>query len=324
MESLLSFYFLNTSNSNYTKTHKSISSSLVDYMDFPKLDNKVLKECCDVSKMSLQCIIDVIPHEDRDNVMIEIVDKIFTNKVVKSLSLKTFNTLKLDTLSEKIKRLILNKFLINEASTELICAVLDKLETPNYGDDEQYMEEYNPLIYCSRHGLFELVKLLVEKYNADINYKSRHGTTAIMYTAQLDNSEITKYLFDKNADLETDKHIIDDFATKRISSMLNQLIIERHNNISKLGNKNINNIAEKKTQVPEDTSLYKETLSSCKEASSLSCNESTDNNVRPNSNNIELDYEKLFSDYEKVFRELEVIKESYKNLLKSFGKNKED
>lgn len=93
---------------------------------------------------------------------------------------------------------------------------------------KQYINhKWNPLIYCCFNNKFEIVKLLVEKYKADINCETKYNFTSIMYSTYNNNIEITKYLFDRGTRLETTYKSIYDYTTESMTKIIKGWIKNR-------------------------------------------------------------------------------------------------
>ena len=95
--------------------------------------------------------------------------------------------------------------LIDEINTkynfDTIKELCSKLETLNFGTDHTNCPLFKActLDYMGAPIGDNLIRLFVE-YGVDINYKSAHGTTAIMYLAQSGNLKMLDYLITKGAD----------------------------------------------------------------------------------------------------------------------------
>lgn len=134
------------------------------------------------------------------------------------LSLEYLQLIDFDKLNVDTRQYYLSAMLQTNHSIESILFFLDRVNTVNYGSSHEY--SINPLIYCCYTNKYDLVKLLVEKYNANIDYPSQKNTTAIMYSAQQGNIEITKYLYDKGAKLQIFDKYIYTYATKEIKKLI--------------------------------------------------------------------------------------------------------
>ena len=94
-------------------------------------------------------------------------------------------------------------------------------------------------MHCCWRGRFEMVKLLVERYGADIEYVSCHDKTAIMYSAT-SHEEITKYLYDRGAQLKTSTVHIRECACPSIKKMVKNWEHDKFTQHNKILIKNIN------------------------------------------------------------------------------------
>ena len=79
--------------------------------------------------------------------------------------------------------------------------VNDKCYFYNYEDDEAIFGAF-PLWYAARKGNLELVKLLIQ-HGADVNEKTRSGSTAVHAACLADNFEIVTVLGDAGADISS-------------------------------------------------------------------------------------------------------------------------
>jgi len=179
------------------------------------LDNIMLKKVCDLSKLPLK----KFPTLLTDEIAIAIV-RIFQNL---NLSLEDLESIEFEKFSECVHQKYLMLMLRKNMSMDELCVVLDKMQSVNFGD----RIGTNPLIYCCMEGQFDLVKLLVEKYSADIEYLSSNNTTPIMFSAQNNHQEITKYLYDKGAKLTTELKNVYEFATSDMIELFRKWEIEK-------------------------------------------------------------------------------------------------
>ena len=107
---------------------------------------------------------------------------------------------------------------VNYGNSHVVCGDYnnhnDNCRFDNYYNTE--LHDMNPLLYCCYSKKIDLVKLLIEKYNAAIETQSKWGTTAIMFSAQQDDIMTTKYLYEKGAKLIVTDQNIKKYATPNI------------------------------------------------------------------------------------------------------------
>ena len=172
------------------------------FLKLSKLSVKTLQRTCDTSKLTDQEFRDAL-EIDTDNQIIELFRNLISNPV---LTREELQSIEFDKFNDAVQRCFLGLMLINNSPADLVCILLDQIKSVNYGN--QYttckgLSAINPLIYCCCNNKFDIVKLLVERYNADIEHLSCNCTTAIMFSAEKDNIEITQYLYEKGAKLAT-------------------------------------------------------------------------------------------------------------------------
>lgn len=250
---------------NLTKTHNRIhnmNDKIKNCLDITKLsDNMLLSICdfdklltvCDFSKLTIQEYITLftIDPTDTDRI-IYIFESLFKDR--NQISLEEFKTIEFKKFSNRVQQLCLNTMLLCYISTDYICLLLDQIESVNYGSySDISVNNINPLMYCCRENRLDLVKLLVEKYQANIEYKSCHETTAIMFSAQQGHIYITKYLYEKGAKLETSQRDINSFATDDIL-----LLIKKWNKKKEAQNEEIISLQKKYDQLLSDYNLIKQ------------------------------------------------------------------
>lgn len=165
--------------------------------DSQKLTDQDLLKICDLRKLSDECLLTIIRDDLNDSEITDLFHNLINSN---NLSIVDFNSLEIEKFNEILKQKFLGIMLESESPTELICKLLDKMTTVNYGthkyaclDNPKY-EDINPLMFCSYEEREDLVKLLVEKYNADIDFSSFCDTTSIMFAARNDDQEIINYL----------------------------------------------------------------------------------------------------------------------------------
>ena len=182
----------------------------------PSLDNTTLHQLCDCSKLT-QDELSSIWRIDTDHKTFTVLKNLLSDTLSNDtlpLSLEEFRSIQFNQFSNDLLQNCLGMMLTLNIDKDFICVLLDQMASVNYGvtDVIEYCDRFykiNPLIHCCATGKIELVKLLIDRYGANIEYQSPNGTTAIMYSAGNGHVEITKYLFKKGARLETKTQDID-------------------------------------------------------------------------------------------------------------------
>ena len=205
-----------------TYKNKFASGDLKKSLDLKNLDDATLLRISDPSGLSCEEFADVLMIDsDRDQIRL-------LQNMISFVTLEDFKMIEFEKFSDIVHRSLLGYMLVNDYAIALLCVLLDKMKSVNYGDISNPIHKsyelhiINPLIYCCRKGDFYLVKVLVERYNADLEHLSWLKKTAIMYSVEYDHVEITKYLYDRGSRLETKECHINKYA----SSKINKLIIE--------------------------------------------------------------------------------------------------
>lgn len=193
-----------------------------------------------------------------------------------SLSLEDLKTIEFEKFSDTLQQRCINHMIHENQPQDQLCVFLDKTRSVNYGNRSVCdtakceIESYklqkdicicdtnlkvNPLLYYSSKGKLKLVQLLIEKYGADMEHPSYCDTTAIMFSAQKEHIETTKYLFDKGAKLSTSTHHIRRYASINLRELLMEWesakINSQYSNIAKTLEqlKNEHEILEQKCDV---------------------------------------------------------------------------
>lgn len=181
MESLVKLAQSNLLSSNFPD-HSSVSHQYSDIIknNIP-IDNKIVE--------IFKCLLEYRSH---------------------LLRLEDYKSIEFEKFNDIIKQKCLIIMLAYGVELDTVSILLDKIKSVNFGNCA--LNDSNPLMYCCYIGNFDYVQLLVEKYNADIEYKSRWDTTAIMYSVQQRDVRITKYLYKKGAKLYTKTRTIDYYA----------------------------------------------------------------------------------------------------------------
>lgn len=196
----------------------SIYEALKYCLDLSKLSNDRLKDICEPSNLLLKDIIDALNPTNQDNLEIVLLGQL-PNAFMSSLEF--------EHLSERARRYCLNNLIKNNTTIDIIERLANKMETVNYGNlyyhDDYCNDVYNPLAFCCYNGNLELVKLLVEKHNADIEHLCFNNLTPIMISAMEGHPEVTSYLYHKGAKLtNTVRHIKYMTANTEILNLINE------------------------------------------------------------------------------------------------------
>ena len=182
----------------------------VEYIGFdsPESDSQLLRisDCTKLTPEEFRAVIDI----RTDRQIIRVLKKIITS----TFPLEDLKSIHFDHLGDRVQQSLMGWMLTNKLSTDMICVLLDQMKSVNYGKYGWAPSGHiiNPLLYCCCFNKFDLVKLLVERYGADIEHLSYNDTTAIMYSAYKCNVEITRYLYHHGARLSTSTHHINEFA----------------------------------------------------------------------------------------------------------------
>lgn len=226
-------------------------------IDMTKLDNETLKRICDPSKLTIKDFTKMY----NDKLSDEEIIKVFEN-ALKNVSFEDFKLIEFEKISEVLQQKFLGYMLMNCATIDYICVLLDKMISVNYGrfykpNKSCNFEEINPLICCSNNDSLDLVQLLVEKYKADLEYLSYNNTTAIMFAAQAGNEETFKYLYNKGAKLSTEFHHIKEYVCP--SGWINKFIISLEAEEAEKKAKKPNSETQKKSNNEKETDIQNKT-----------------------------------------------------------------
>lgn len=93
---------------------------------------------------------------------------------------------------------------INSNDLALVRELLDKGADVDATEEDDYQNITN-LMYASRDGKYEMVRLLLD-YGANVNHKSYYGITALMFASTHGHYEIIKLLLDKGASVNEVDH----------------------------------------------------------------------------------------------------------------------
>lgn len=201
-------------------------STITRIFDPSNISTGILAEGCDISKLEVNEFIEGL---DLNNESFNSSITIFRS-IVEKLSLEEMKSIEFEKFNDSLQRAYLYDMISNSISAEKICVLLDKMKSINYGGHIGVYKksDYNPLMFCCILGKMELVKLLIEKYNADIEYSNYYTQTAIMFAAQKNHKEIVKYLYDKGANIKT----INQYATEEIINLIRQWESEKKSQIN--------------------------------------------------------------------------------------------
>ena len=194
---------------------QSTLDGIPNIFDLTRLNNNQLLKISDPSKLTPEELYVVSIATDKK------IIKILRKLITPSFTLQDLKSIEFNRFSDIVQQGCLGHMLMISLSTDLISAMLDQMRSVNYGIYSDTGNcQMNPLLHCCRFHKFDQVKLLVERYGADIEHLSYCDTTAIMYSAENNNVEITKYLYDKGALLETTTRDIAKLASKSIQKWI--------------------------------------------------------------------------------------------------------
>lgn len=205
------------------------------YLDVTKIIN-ILPQVFDATKCKNSlCTTDILSNCDFSRVSNSEYLSLFTNlssanrdcimKLFTSLldasAYEKFQSIEFEKFDENVQQQMLNEMLVRDISVDIISLLADKMKSVNYGGSFENSTTYenSPLLYCAYSNKLEYVKLLVEKYDADIEYTSKkEDMNAIMVAADYNiykknNIDIVRYLYDKGSRLETSTRNIEEFGT---------------------------------------------------------------------------------------------------------------
>ena len=207
----------------------SNNHAIKDCIDLTRLNNKALRRVCDLSKLSSVELVHLLDCNDYKK--IQLLESLVLDE---SIDLRS---IEFEKFSDAMLQDLVGFMLFKNLSTDVVCIVLDRMRSVNYGTYTSLANRNtNPLIHCCVTNKFDLVKLLVDRYGADIEHPSYSNSTAIMYSAEKGDAVITKYLYDKGARLNTATHDIDNLATDLIKKLFSEwtatkIMAERHKSV---------------------------------------------------------------------------------------------
>lgn len=214
-------YFVNLID--FSKFVDVLLKSNIDIKEIIMAERSNIIKMYDFSKMTTQEYLTLFTKIDNfgETVVIGIFNGFFTN-TESPISLQEMLTINFDLFDDEIKRKCITIMLKNDISSDIICLLLDKLKTVNYGYvNSPVSESTNPLAYCCSQGKFDMVKILIEKYNASVNSIDCWNKSPMRVCAQNHHIEIALYLYDKGAvEKEITLHIED------LAKLLNNKNIE--------------------------------------------------------------------------------------------------
>ena len=204
---------------------QSIQNEIANLLDLTRLNNTQLVRISDVSKLTAEEFESIIII-DTDEKIIALLKKLIEHPT-HPITLEDLKSLEFNRFSDVVLQSCVGRMLESNIQSDLICVVLDQMKSVNYGKYAGgYCRDFeiNPLIHCCYDNKFDLVKLLVERYGADIEYRSASGKNSIMISSTQGNVEITKYLYDLGAQLQikttTIVRDIKDCASEPIMDMI--------------------------------------------------------------------------------------------------------
>ena len=208
---------------NLKKLNDATLLRIIDSSKLITLDNSALHKITDCSKLNTTTLLH-ISAIDTDEKAIKALKNLFSHPTLPP-SLEEIKSIPFDQFSENLQHSCLGMMLIMNAQTDMISVLLDLMKSVNYGQcygttDCKNLFTINPLIHCCHIGRFDLVKLLIDKYAADIEHQSYNGMTAIMYSTYSGHREIMQYLYEMGARLETPTQNIINFATGSIKVLI--------------------------------------------------------------------------------------------------------
>ena len=190
-------------------------------IDLKKLNNDTLLRISESSKLTQEDFVHAFT-ADTDDRVIKLLEKIIFDPDI-SVSLKDLKSIEFDKFSDSVHQNLMSSMLRRNSPRSIIYILLDKMRSVNYGKERSY-NELNPLIHCCLNGKFALVRSLVERYGADIEY-SVINLTPIMFSAKMGYKKITKYLYNRGALIDTDSIISN--STPSIRRLIVKLEMER-------------------------------------------------------------------------------------------------
>lgn len=158
-------------------------------------------------------------------------------KICHLMTFEDFQTIEFGQFSDQIQKKMLTIMLKLDKSVDIIQLLIDKMKSINYGRyaANSNAGDVNPLLHCCLNSKFDHIKLLIEKYEADIDFVSALDRTAIMYCAERGDIEITKYLYDRGAklliDIASGESNIYKYAKPEISKMIRKWEDDKYNRI---------------------------------------------------------------------------------------------
>lgn len=164
--------------------------------------SKPILSICNFSKITDEEYLDLFKRYQND---INILDCVFDSGAELS---QEFQKIEFNKFTESQQQLMLIKMLQRNVSVDILSLLLNKMNSVNYGS---YSVD-NPLLFCCARNKLDCVKLLVEKYGANIEHENPEGETAIMYAVDENHLEVVKYLYYKGAKTSTSRYRIDDYS----------------------------------------------------------------------------------------------------------------
>ena len=187
-------------------------------LDLTKLNSSTLLGTVDPSKLTLEELKDILVIETDEHI-IKLLKKLIFNKTL-PLTAEDFKQIEFDKFSDSVQKNIMSGMLRRKFSIDMICTLLEQMKSVNYGTSVIAGNNINPLNHSCWTGNQDLVKLLVERFGANIEYLSANGKTAIMYSSATGHEEITKYLYDLGAKQKTATCNVIDCSTPAIRQLI--------------------------------------------------------------------------------------------------------
>lgn len=163
-------------------------------------------------------------------------------RAISPLTIENLQSLKFSN-DDSILQQIINAMLENNIETEKISVLLDQINDVNYGNSVSGLD-MNPLLHGCHTGKLDLVRVLVEKYNADI--ETHDNDSAIFVAMRQNHANIAKYLYYKGA------KIIMNNENNDLIREINQLDCDVRNDYNTIKQKYDNLVKEIKSLMTTD------------------------------------------------------------------------
>lgn len=188
---------------------------------------ETLVTSCDFSKLNKHECMDLFAKSLRTDGCINLFQSLINN----SISLHDLENIEFEKFSNTEQQSMLGIMLQHNVSTDLICVLLNKMKSVNYGEyaSAPYPETINPLLHCCEKNKLDLVKILIEKNGAEIEYLGFFNKTAIQYSDEKFHMDIIKYLYEKGAKYRSpcmEQYIKQWDSNKQLLNNYEQLILD--------------------------------------------------------------------------------------------------